>query len=330
LKERSKPVNAALKRWAPLPLALLLALMAGPLGCGGEGGGGGSSGGGGEGEELAAGSCGAPFDFEALRRYHGPIPYAGGSIADGEAAVVGSCGGEGREQVFRWVAPRDGKVGFRLAEGDPRLTIHVRSRCVDEETERFCAPGDRLLVLAVEKDEILDVIVDSRPNHDVHFEVGVIFEASQLEEGEVCRLDASTGPCAEGLACDPKEGKCLVPPEPVRPILHAAHARLEEGRVIFQVEGTAPNRNVYAMELRFFDEGGEAVQVLGTEELAADISEEAYGKEEFNAEAWVGQEEIAGAATVKIWLLDSKLVASNSMEVSLPRSEDAAPPEGQN
>ena len=141
----------------------------------------------------------------------------------------GSCGGEGREAIFRFTAPMAGQWSFLSApqEGSLDTVIYARSTCDDGETELGCnddiVPQVRLessLQLTLEAGQQIYIFADTYGGTPKPFYLTArIIPTVAL--GEACDRDGQRIGCPEGAFCavpadtNEDEGVCTPDNPPV-------------------------------------------------------------------------------------------------------------------
>ena len=85
-------------------------------------------------EDTPRGTCSVPIEVAGYGFWIG-------DTADGLPTQLATCGQEARgpEQVFRWIAPADGRVCFDNAASDYDTVLHARTgRCSSRRSEIAC------------------------------------------------------------------------------------------------------------------------------------------------------------------------------------------------
>lgn len=166
-------------------------------------------------EELPAGPCDNAIDYRGSATLADGMRYLVGSIKpDSNAMLVGSCGGDGQEAVFSFIAERRGALYWRLT--DPGVTAYasgfatyaLTSSCSMDAELACTGDGEVGGIMVDEPGEIL-LVVDSLQTvtKKVDFNLNtewVPFKAP----GEECNANVDT--CEPGYLCS---GTCRLEAE---------------------------------------------------------------------------------------------------------------------
>lgn len=210
------------------------------------------------------GTCDEPIDWMLVSAPTTLGQSFTGTIRAPAANETGSCGGAGREVIFRAVAPQDGVFGISHASNVSSVNW-VRTSCGDPSTERICVPTPVARHTPVSAGDTIYFAIDL-PEGASEAEVTIIGEFFPWRQvGENCDGIAASGQCAPGLTCNDISvfRKCTVNHAPV---VEEAHALRSGDDLIVLASGNDPNGNmVAALDLRFFDASGNALLVGDTD-----------------------------------------------------------------
>jgi hypothetical protein len=223
------------------------------------------------------GTCGAVEGLEAAAQVTPTGWHLEGTSARAAQTAVGSCGGDGREMAYAFVAPEPGEYTFAARAADPggggvpfAPVVYVRRVCDDPTSELACdagatagegAPSAVTRLLAT--DEPIIVFVDAADA----FTGGAFTLDVTLDRpgapGEACDPDGGPNNCAPELRCLAVGGdtRCRIV---AAPSISAARLIVEPvaGTLGLRLDGLDPGDDVTGLVLEAVDAAG-AVVPLG-------------------------------------------------------------------
>jgi len=269
------------------------------------------------------------LNAEAIAQEDGSLRYEG---AYGTRNTFGgSCGGEGRETVFRFTAPMAGQWSFLSAplEGSLDTVLYARSTCDDGETELGCnddiVPQVRLdssLQLTLEAGQQIYLFADTYGGSPVPF----YFTARTIPTaalGEVCDREGQRIGCPEGAFCavpaetNDDEGVCT-PDGP--PVIESFQAFRNGNTITAQAEGRDPAADVTEGRLQLY-QGNQRIVLndQGADTFIIRPAESVTGQDPFVFRFRIGLDEEAwlGVNKLRFFLTDSRGNDSEAVEVNL-------------
>lgn len=279
------------------------------------------------GTPVAAGICGDPVMPEGLA---GEGVHYTGSTDNRAGVLKGSCGGEGREVVHRFVAPSRGTIVVDL-DAERGFVIHAMRTCAEDAEELFCTgPEDGQRSVAVEKDDVIFVVVDAPAvAAEPTYRLDVTFVPT-LVEGDACDPEGATGRCDVGLYCAWEALTCAPNHAPALTEVDGVFRYGGGGDARVRVTGTDPDGNLVGLALRFRNERGERVQVNGLGELYTPFGETARQATEFSWTRVLNglASRYPSAVAVEVELVDGSGARSNTEIIELGKPATSATGDG--
>ena len=208
------------------------------------------------------------LDFNALAQADANGLYADTTLVAGDSVLVGTCGGDGSERVFHFVAPDAGNWHLTtesIDEGAIDTILYARSACNNAATEIDCndeggtPPGSALNLDLQANQEVFLVVDGYTPNAVGNVRLRAI-QGQIVNAGEICDPNGAPRACADGLICDSNADPhvCLSQTAPTvttgelfwNPAL---------GAVVVRIEGADPEDNVNGIRADFRDGAGDSV-----------------------------------------------------------------------
>ena len=243
----------------------------------------------------------------------------------------GSCGGEGREKVFRFTAPSAGQWSFLSSplEGSLDTVLYARSTCDDSESELACNDDivaqvqlDSSLQLTLEQGQLVYLFADTYGGSPVPF----FLTARSIPTaalGEVCDREGQRIGCPEGAFCaveagtNDDEGICT---QDGPPVIESFQAFRNGNTITAQADGRDPAADVTEGRLQLY-RGNQRIVLndQGADTFIIQPMDDVGGQSTFSFRFRIGldQEEWLTVDRLRFWLTDSRGNDGEAVEVNL-------------
>ncbi len=216
--------------------------------------------------EVEVGACDDPVDYRGEATLSKPYRYVMATIeADAPDRIQGSCGGEGGEAVFSFMAEGDGLLEWLVAEpnfppqyGVGGISSYVLGSC-EESSEDACVLDSAWGRAEIKAGQTFIVVDTVEPlSEDLDFSLITFFRLLK-NKGESCDPTGEKDLCRTGLAC---KGTPAVCDDADAPVITRSALYYGENPSYIIAEGTDEEEDVIGYYIEPLDASGQPMKLF--------------------------------------------------------------------